>query len=515
MNKPVLLALLGLYLPAALAADIQPRIVGGESATSGNWPWMVSFQLRDHRPPHDFAAGHFCGGSLIAPDWVLTAAHCAEGSPLADLGVLPGGGDLLAADDGELLAVAASYQHPAYDATNMDNDLALLYVPGARASRYAKPATAAQTAALATGAPLQVAGYGITEWGDISTQLLQLVQPYLGPECDGVQEQYRSWLTANMLCAGDVAGEDSCFGDSGGPLVARTNGQAVQHGVVSWGFSKKCAIGEPAVFTRLANYSDWLAEQQRWAMSDLDLPALSASEPAIFNVRIDNFSDQPLTLIAPQWRRADLQSYSDPNGCFAQPLAAGSHCYWPVTLSDPGSVLERQISISASDGSQRQARLRAQRFRNWQQWRGLDGYLDSFANVRSSNTTLTLPQEGGSARLLLVAARDGLLTLDWRLQLATSPANLWLYNRTQDELIDAASRGNGRWLTQVNKDDHLELYFVASSAASLQLVNAAVADEALPEPPGSTGSSDGGGGGSSSLLLLLAGALLVSLRRRP
>lgn len=512
MNKPVLLALCGLYLPVALAADIQPRIVGGETAATGNWPWMVSFQLRDHRLPHDFAAGHFCGGSLIAPDWVLTAAHCAEGSPLADLGVLVGGGDLLAADEGELLAVAASYQHPAYDAVSMNSDLALLYVPGARASRYAQPATEAQTAVLPVNAPLQVAGYGATDTDVISTQLLQLVQPYLGPECEGVQEKYRDWLTANMLCAGDVVGEDSCFGDSGGPLVARTNGQVVQHGVVSWGFGK-CAIGEPAVFTRLANYRAWLAEQQQWAMSDLDLPPLSISEPAIFNVRIDNFSDQPLALSAPQWRRADLQSYSDPNGCFEQPLAAGSHCYWPVTLSDPGAVLERQISISASDGSQRQARLRAQRFSNWQQWQGLDGYLDSFANVQSRNSTLTLPQGGGSARLLLVAARDGVLTLDWRLMLATSPAKLRLYNRTQDELIDAASRGNGRWLAQVSQGDHLELYLGSGSGASLQLVSAAVADEALPEV--TTNSDGGGGGGSSSLLLLLAGALLASLRRRP
>ncbi len=523
MPKPLLLALFTLCLSAPLAADIQPRIVGGEVAASDSWPWMVSLQLRDHRLPHNFAARHICGGALIAPDWVITAAHCVDKETVtADLGVLVGGGDLLAADEAALLPLAASYRHPNYDESLLDNDVTLLYVPGARARLYAQPATPLQTANLATGAVLQVAGYGEDEWGDMSTDLLQLTQAYLGPTCEGAPEANLEWLTANMLCAGGVAGEDSCFGDSGGPLVERVDRQIILHGLVSWGFDTQCATGAPSVYSRLASVSDWLAKQQRWAVSDRVLPSLAAGEAAQFKMRIDNFSDQPLTLAAPRWRGQPLQDYSDPNGCFEQPLAAASHCEWLLTISGSSTALAREISISASDGSVRTAQLHAQRFVSWRQWDGASAYLERQDSFSRNSGNLSLPAAGGITMLLLVAERDGLLQMNWRLRLAGSSARLWLYNRSRDQLINEANFGQDSWLANVSAGDHLELYLASNRGASVRELTAVVANSSssLPGADGGQASSgdinsDDGGGGSSSLLLLLAGWLLVSVRRRP
>ena len=141
-----------------------PRIIGGTALTSGERPWMVSLQEYGQ---------HFCGGSLIAPEWVLTAAHCVDGSNGQSLQVRADFVNLQDPDAGQSSTVAEIIIHPGY-ADNQPTDLALL--------RLDVPMTGINPVVLATeafmtnyarpGASMSVSGWGVTqENGDIPNLL--------------------------------------------------------------------------------------------------------------------------------------------------------------------------------------------------------------------------------------------------------------------------------------------------------------------------------------------------------
>lgn len=251
----------------------RPFIVGGEVAQPGAWPWQVALlQQMDGQTEQQ------CGGSLIAPGWVLTAGHCMFSGPE--------GGTLTRIADGEFsvavgvhdvsmdepsrqnIAISQIIIHESYNANGEgnagnDNDIALI--------RLASPAmlndrvqvvslvSAAEEANLtAPGTTATVAGWGaVAEGGESSSVLKQVNLPLVSnAQC----EQTYPGLTANMLCAGGSAqgGEDSCQGDSGGPLVVSDGMSGYrQIGVVSFG--NMCAApGEPGVYARVARYRDWI-----------------------------------------------------------------------------------------------------------------------------------------------------------------------------------------------------------------------------------------------------------------
>lgn len=266
-------------------------VVGGSPAEEGSWPWQV--RLLDDFDPNT----GFCGGSLIANNWVLTAAHCVVvGGDVVDQ-VVVGHGSVFQSElelvGGDLIIVHPDYQ------TNNHADLALIRlsepVSDADLIALAKPEDEADL--LEPGDVLTVTGWGAL-WDfegfeealysrsgrqEVNTRSLLSANALMSPEqlhqvevelipfdeCKAAYQAFGQAIDSNFniaateICAGSPAGaKDSCYGDSGGPLVAKTDDERgfVQVGVVSWG--AQCGNPVlPGIYNRLSQFNDWINAQ--------------------------------------------------------------------------------------------------------------------------------------------------------------------------------------------------------------------------------------------------------------
>lgn len=245
------LVLVGLVQPVAAGRTPEPRIIGGEPAGVGEYPFMVALLL-EPRGGTDFDK-QYCGGSLIASRWVLTAAHCVDFvESAADLSVVAARTHL-DSTEGVRRAVKAFYIHPDFDPNALSPDVALIELKqpiiGVAPIRLAGPSDDGLEAA---GTPFTVIGWGNTDMrtnkASFPDELREVVVPAVSDaRCT---EVYKSFLIADtMLCAGE-GGVDSCQGDSGGPLFATVGGTRIQMGIVSWGIG--CAKNHfPGVYSEV------------------------------------------------------------------------------------------------------------------------------------------------------------------------------------------------------------------------------------------------------------------------
>lgn len=250
-----LIAVLGLTLSmAAQAAPVKrsaaPRIVGGVEAKPGAFPYIVSLQADGF--------GHFCGGSLIADRWVLTAAHCVDGGVDS---VLIGLHDRKNPSSAEKFTVANIYVHPKSDMSTMDYDVALLEL--SESSSFKPVALNDAEISISSSSPVlaTTAGWGTTSSGSSSLPsiLRQVSVPLVSKADCNAKDSYNGDITDSMLCAGyKTGGKDSCQGDSGGPLVVtQADGTPVLAGVVSWG--EGCALkNKYGVYAKVSAALDWI-----------------------------------------------------------------------------------------------------------------------------------------------------------------------------------------------------------------------------------------------------------------
>ncbi|XP_068603344.1 trypsin-like isoform X2 [Brachionichthys hirsutus] len=237
MEALLFLVLLG----AACAAAEDHKVVGGYECPMHSVPYQVSLN----------AGYHFCGGSLISSQWVLSAAHCFSGAVQVRLGEH----DLAAAEGTEQwISASKLIRHHQFNSFSMDNDVMLI--------KLRSPATLngyVQPVALPSRCPVANEDCLVTGWGNTSAngsypdRLQCLRQPIIDDWL--CRYAYVTYFTDNMVCAGFMAGgASSCQGDSGGPLVC--NGQL--QGVVSWGYD--CAMAQrPSVYVRVCRYSSWIS----------------------------------------------------------------------------------------------------------------------------------------------------------------------------------------------------------------------------------------------------------------
>ncbi|KAL9702285.1 hypothetical protein quinque_005803 [Culex quinquefasciatus] len=221
------------------------RIVGGFEIDILEVPYQISLQ----------SYGHFCGGSIIGANWVLTAGHCASDY---DVGLHVRVGSSLHGSGGQLVSVKRVIQHPQYNPNTIDYDFALLELeqPVQLSEEFFAVELPEQDQEVEDGQLLQVSGWGYTQNPSESNEALRAtnVPAVSQEEC---RESYgTNQITDRMICAGyQAGGKDACQGDSGGPLV---EGKTLV-GVVSWGIG--CAEpGYPGVYSRVAAVRDWIKE---------------------------------------------------------------------------------------------------------------------------------------------------------------------------------------------------------------------------------------------------------------
>ncbi|XP_072292957.1 urokinase-type plasminogen activator-like, partial [Eucyclogobius newberryi] len=238
------------------------KIVGGSFTRIESQPWVAAIFERRGR--------FLCGGSLISPCWVLSAAHCFDGLDQSgkDITVYLGKSAIneTNASKEQKFMVEKLVIHRKYNASNYNNDIALLKIINHDGGCAVKTATTRIVCLtpfrtqLPEGFQCKIAGYGQENpWGYSKILKEGRVNLLSQSQCRR-KDYYGDAITSNMFCAADPNWSlDSCKGDSGGPLVCDFAGRMFLFGIVSWGDG--CAQrNKPGVYTKVTNYNRWLAK---------------------------------------------------------------------------------------------------------------------------------------------------------------------------------------------------------------------------------------------------------------
>ncbi|XP_004676662.1 PREDICTED: serine protease 42 [Condylura cristata] len=244
------------------------RIVGGQPASDRKWPWQVSLQVNDE---------HICGGSLIAKQWVLTAAHCI----FSEMEYTVKLGDVNVKHTSRMAVVVPVRDiviHRNFGSlTAFQSDIALAFLEfPVNYSSHIQPVCLPEKTFLVQDNK----ECWVTGWGKLNEQAKSGTAPVILQEAELSITRYEKCneilkrklkshvdlVKKGVICGYSEQGKDSCQGDSGGPLVCEFNKTWIQVGIVSWGIG--CGRGEyPGVYTEVSFYKDWLLGQLSQAYS--------------------------------------------------------------------------------------------------------------------------------------------------------------------------------------------------------------------------------------------------------
>ena len=356
----ILLSATLLAISFPILADIEEqtistRIVGGVESTPTQWPSIVSLKYKG------YIDGHFCGASLIAKQWVVTAAHCMfdeQDLPriASEISATVGEYDLSSSPVTPATDIELILTHRDYDSNRQINDIALLKlatpVENDTVAIIELPLT---VALIADQYPATVLGWGSTV-GYASSQPPTTDYPDILNEVEvplNTDQQCTTSLgtnyTAEMLCAGlPEGGKDACQGDSGGPLMVNTNYGWQQLGIVSWGFG--CAAeNSPGVYTRLALYANWInylvETYTTFSITDFtEFSQTSENNSDVKQITIENYSDNEANFT---YEIAGSEYFSfDAADC--ERVAAGSSCPFPVTYTPLDNAGHHDATITVN-----------------------------------------------------------------------------------------------------------------------------------------------------------------------
>ncbi|KAJ3391549.1 Serine protease [Lobulomyces angularis] len=241
------------------SVSFAPEIVGGEPVESQfSYPWMASYSM--------YSYDHYCGGTLIAKNLLMTAAHCNPTGNVANVNSVStfryDFTKTRAEEQSIEFKVEKIFNHPQYNqgGTNK-NDISIWVLkqvsnPANRDVVYAKYAKS--VAEPPKDLKIRALGWGATRQGGSGSKvLLQVDVPVVdNEECN---RQYPGQIFDSSVCAAEVAGgKDTCQGDSGGPIFSlNESGDVTVSGITSWG--RGCALaGYAGVYSRVGSHTDFI-----------------------------------------------------------------------------------------------------------------------------------------------------------------------------------------------------------------------------------------------------------------
>merc|ERR1712066_104787 len=231
------------------------RIVGGFEAEENQWPWQVALFIDN---------AWFCGGSIISENYIMTAAHCADGASYFD--IMAGAHNVRAPSEPHRVEITSynGWTHPGWNHNTLANNIALIELPSPLSfNEYIKPSCMPMAGDTADVNEMVTC----TGWGKPSdsaggiSPVLRMVEdrPIISnSECNAIY----GIVGDGVVCIDTTGGKGTCNGDSGGPLnmkyeVTKAGQKWKQVGIVSFGASAGCEVGYPAGFSRVEYYLDW------------------------------------------------------------------------------------------------------------------------------------------------------------------------------------------------------------------------------------------------------------------